>query len=70
MQASQDLPYIPLGQYFTDSAYQKDLTGIRRGIPLPLNVRRGNISHGSAPVAQLVARARAALSLSRAPPPP
>jgi peptide/nickel transport system substrate-binding protein len=37
----QDLPYLPLGQYFTDSAYQKGLTDIRRGIPLPLNVRRG-----------------------------
>ena len=37
----QDLPYIPLGQYFTDSGYQKGLTGIRRGMPLPLNVSRG-----------------------------
>ncbi len=41
LQAFQDLPYIPIGQYFVDSAYQKGLTGIRRGIPLPLNVRRG-----------------------------
>ncbi len=40
-QAFQDVPYIPLGQYFTDSAYQKGLVDIRRGIPLPLNVRRG-----------------------------
>jgi peptide/nickel transport system substrate-binding protein len=40
LQAFQDVPYIPLGQYFTDSAYQKGLTDIRRGIPLPLNVRR------------------------------
>jgi peptide/nickel transport system substrate-binding protein len=37
----QDVPYIPLGQYFTDTAYQRGLTGIRRGITLPLNVRRG-----------------------------
>ena len=37
----QDVPYIPLGQYFTDSAYQRSLTGFRRGIPLPLNVKRG-----------------------------
>jgi peptide/nickel transport system substrate-binding protein len=36
----QDVPYIPLGQYFTDSGYQKGLTGIRRGMPLPLNVSR------------------------------
>lgn len=35
-----DLPYIPLGQYYTDSAYQKGLTGIRRGIPLPINVKK------------------------------
>jgi peptide/nickel transport system substrate-binding protein len=40
VQFFQDLPYIPLGQYYTDTAYQRDLTGIRRGIPLPLNVRR------------------------------
>lgn len=39
-QAFKDVPYIPLGQYFTDSAYQKGLADIRRGIPLPLNVRR------------------------------
>ncbi len=39
-QAFQDVPYTPLGQYFTDSAYQKGLVDIRRGIPLPLNVRR------------------------------
>ena len=37
----EDVPYIPLGQYFVDSAYRKGLTDIRRGIPLPLNVRRG-----------------------------
>ncbi len=36
----QDLPYIPLGQYFTDTGYRKGLTGIRRGIVLPLNVSR------------------------------
>lgn len=40
-QAFEDVPYIPLGQYFVDSAYQKNLVDIRRGIPLPLNVRRG-----------------------------
>lgn len=39
-QAFQDVPYIPLGQYFTDSAYRRGLVDIRRGIPLPLNVRR------------------------------
>jgi peptide/nickel transport system substrate-binding protein len=35
----QDLPYIPLGQYLGDTAYRRGLTGIRRGIVLPLNVR-------------------------------
>jgi peptide/nickel transport system substrate-binding protein len=40
-QAFQDVPYIPLGQYFVDSAYRKGLTDIRKGIPLPLNVKRG-----------------------------
>ena len=25
LQAFQDVPYIPIGQYFTDSAYQKGL---------------------------------------------
>ena len=38
-QAFADVPYIPLGQYFVDSGYQKGLVDIRRGIPLPLNVR-------------------------------
>jgi peptide/nickel transport system substrate-binding protein len=41
VQAFEDVPYIPLGQYFTDSAYQKGLVDIRRGMALPLNVRRG-----------------------------
>ena len=40
-QAFADVPYIPLGQYFVDSAYRKGLVDIRRGIPLPLNVRPG-----------------------------
>lgn len=36
----RDLPYIPLGQYLATTAYRKGLTDIRRGIVLPLNVRR------------------------------
>jgi len=36
----QDVPYIPLGQYLAATAYRRDLTDIRRGIVLPLNVRR------------------------------
>ncbi len=36
----EDLPYIPLGQYLSGTAYRRGLTDIRRGIVLPLNVRR------------------------------
>jgi peptide/nickel transport system substrate-binding protein len=35
----QDLPYIPLGQYLSSTAYRRGLTDIRRGIVLPLNLR-------------------------------
>ena len=33
------MPYVPLGQYFGQSAYRKGLTGVRRGIVLPIDVR-------------------------------
>ena len=36
-----DLPYVPLGQYFGQSAYRKGLVDVRRGIVLPLNARYG-----------------------------
>lgn len=36
----QDVPFIPLGQYFVDSAWRRNLTGIQRGMTLPINVRR------------------------------
>jgi peptide/nickel transport system substrate-binding protein len=36
----QDLPYIPLGQYLSDTAYRRGITDVRRGIVLPLNARR------------------------------
>jgi peptide/nickel transport system substrate-binding protein len=36
----EDLPHIPLGQYLETTAYRKGLTDIRRGMVLPLNVRR------------------------------
>ena len=36
----QDLPFIPLGQYFVDSAWRRDITGIQKGMTLPINVRR------------------------------
>jgi len=37
----QDVPYWPLGQYFIDTAYRRGLVDVRRGMTLPLNVRRG-----------------------------
>jgi peptide/nickel transport system substrate-binding protein len=37
----QDLPFIPLGQYFIDSAWRRDISGVQKGLALPLNVRRG-----------------------------
>ena len=36
-----DVPYWPLGQYFVDTAYRRGLVDVRRGMTLPLNVRRG-----------------------------
>ena len=35
-----EVPYWPVGQYFVDSAYRRGLTDIRRGMALPINVRR------------------------------
>jgi peptide/nickel transport system substrate-binding protein len=40
VQFFQDVPYIPLGQYFTDTGYRRGLTGVRRGMVLPINVKR------------------------------
>jgi peptide/nickel transport system substrate-binding protein len=40
LQAFQDVPYIPLGQYFAPTAYQSNLTGILNGNPVFWNVRR------------------------------
>jgi peptide/nickel transport system substrate-binding protein len=41
IQAFQDVPYIPLGQYFVPTAHQANLTGILDGNPVFWNVRRG-----------------------------
>jgi peptide/nickel transport system substrate-binding protein len=35
-----DVPHIPLGQYFVDAAWRRNLTGLQKGMTLPLNVRR------------------------------
>jgi peptide/nickel transport system substrate-binding protein len=38
--AFQDVPYIPLGQYFAPTAYQSNLTGVLKGSPVFWNVKR------------------------------
>ncbi len=39
-QAFEDVPYLPLGLYYSPSAYRADLTGILRGFPIFWNLRR------------------------------
>jgi peptide/nickel transport system substrate-binding protein len=38
--AFQDVPYLPLGQYFQATAYRRGLTGVLKGLPLFWNVQR------------------------------
>jgi len=40
LQAFQDVPYIPLGQYFVLTAYQSNLSGILTGNPVFWNIKR------------------------------
>lgn len=40
LQAFQDVPYVPLGQFFPPSAWRRTLTGILPGLPQMTNVRR------------------------------
>jgi len=40
VQAFIDVPYIPLGQYFQQTAQRKTLTGTLRGLPIFWNVQR------------------------------
>jgi peptide/nickel transport system substrate-binding protein len=40
-QAFEDVPYIPLGQYFVPTAHQASLSGIVSGNPVFWNVKRG-----------------------------
>jgi peptide/nickel transport system substrate-binding protein len=40
LQAFEDVPYIPLGQYFIPTAYQANLTGMLQGNPVFWNIRR------------------------------
>lgn len=41
LQAFQDVPYIPLGQYSAPTAYQTNLSGILTGNPVFWNIKRG-----------------------------
>ena len=36
----RDVPFIPLGEYFPLTAFQKDLAGVQKGLPQFFNVRR------------------------------
>ena len=40
LQALDDVPYVPLGQFFQPIAYRSDLTGIVTGFPIFWNIRR------------------------------
>ena len=40
LQVFQDVPYIPLGQYFQPTAYQANLTGVLTGNPVFWNIQR------------------------------
>ena len=40
LQALQDVPYIPLGQNFYETSYQKDITGVLNGFVIFWNVKR------------------------------
>ncbi len=40
LQAFDDVPYIPLGQYFIPTAYQANLGGMLQGSPVFWNIRR------------------------------
>ncbi|KAA2211572.1 ABC transporter substrate-binding protein [Teichococcus oryzae] len=39
-QAYEDVPYVPLGQFFAPIAYRRNLTGIVQGFPVFWNVKR------------------------------
>ena len=41
MQAFQDVPYVPLGQYLAPTAYRADLSAVLNGNPVFWGVRRG-----------------------------
>jgi peptide/nickel transport system substrate-binding protein len=40
LQVLQDVPYVPLGQYFVMQAFRKNLSGVLTGFPIFWNVKR------------------------------
>ena len=38
--AFQEVPYLPLGQYFQATAYRRGITGVLKGLPLFWNVEK------------------------------
>ncbi len=40
LQAFQDVPYVPLGQYFLPTAFRADLAGVLQGPPIFWGVHR------------------------------
>lgn len=40
LQALQDVPFVPAGQYFQPVAYRKNLTGMLSGVPVFTNLRK------------------------------
>ncbi len=40
LQAFQDVPYLPLGEYFQPTATRKELSGVLKGLPLFWNVKK------------------------------
>lgn len=41
LQAFQDVPYVPLGQWFNPTAHRTNLHGMLTGLPLFWNIQRG-----------------------------
>ena len=41
LQAFEDVPYVPLGQQFQQTAFRSDLRGILPGAPVFWNIERG-----------------------------
>jgi peptide/nickel transport system substrate-binding protein len=40
LQAFQDVPYLPTGEYYQQTSYRKTVTGVLKGLPLMWNVKK------------------------------